>query len=530
MMKKLYLYVFILAVSIQYPQAQTLEWSHVFDTHSAGFGVGLYPNSLIDNNGTITTTIIEKDTLKLYQTLGDGTSTNSYITGRTIVDNHTPLIRTAENGLALVYKTNPYPGFYWLLHTDSSLTVIEEIQLEIPSLTSTPEILNLIEYNGNFYLTATSNGNHYLLKINSDNSVSISYNGSIDVAYGEEYILLDNGNIIFSYKNDNGHIIRCVSVENGTLVWEQSIATGFGFLLEYRIVNNGNTLYALGKEKAWIDGIGHDQVTISRMDALSGEILFQQPLTLPPVCNNCSVQLSDFVYNAANDRLYLSYASAFPEIAVLLLEIDSQSVGITGERYFPFESEPEFFFFSNRRSVIHIRPDGNLVLLYKSYKNALEQMNLYITPLNSQLESVGTFEFHIEELESIEHPSEVLNYDDSRILITGIVPNKNPSISLEKAEYFIAMIHLDGVLSLENPSSDSDQIILYPNPADNTVNFSVADDVFELTIVDVSGKIIHTEKNMQQTFNLDISTYETGVYFVNLSGHRKNHTKKLIVR
>src|SRR5690606_5389126 len=119
------------------------------------------------------------------------------------------------------------------------------------------------------------------------------------------------------------------------------------------------------------------------------------------------------------------------------------------------------------------RPDGSLVMLYKSYKNELEQMNLYITPLNSQLESLGTFEFHIEELESIEHPSEVLNYDDSRILITGVVPNKNPSISLEKAEYFTAMIRLDGVVSLENPASDSEQVTLYPNPADDRVSFIV---------------------------------------------------------
>lgn len=527
---KLYLYVLTVAVSIQHLQAQTLEWSHVFDTHSAGFGVGLYPNSSIDNSGTITTTIIEKDTLKLYQTLGDGTIANSYITEKTIVDNHTPLIRTAENGLALVYRSNPYPGFHWLLHTDSNLTVIEEVQLEIPSLTSTPKVLNLIEYNDNFYLTATSNWNHYLLKINTDNSVSIMYNGSIDIAYGEDYTLPGNGNIIFSYKKDNGHMIRCVSIENGTLIWEQSIGTGFGFPLEYKVVNNGNTLYALGIERAWIDGIGHDQVTISRMDASSGEILFQQPLTLPPMCSNCTVQVNDFVYNATNDRLYLSYSSAFPEVAVLLLEIDSQSAEITGERYFPFEIEPEFFFFSDQRSVIHIRPDGSLVMLYKSYKNELEQMNLYITPLNSQLESLGTFEFHIEELESIEHPSEVLNYDDSRILITGVVPNKNPSISLEKAEYFTAMIRLDGVLSLENPASDSEQVTLYPNPADDRVSFIVTDDALELMIVDVSGKAIHKEKTTRKTFDLDISAYQAGVYFVNLSGHRKNYTKKLIVR
>jgi hypothetical protein len=57
----------------------------------------------------------------------------------------------------------------------------------------------------------------------------------------------------------------------------------------------------------------------------------------------------------------------------------------------------------------------------------------------------------------------------------------------------------------------------------------VPDDVFELTIIDISGKIIHKEKITQQIFDLDASMYQPGLYIVNASGIRKIYTKKLIV-
>src|SRR5690606_32669692 len=463
----------------------------------------------------------------LYQTQEDGTITNSYIIQKNIKENHTPLIRISENGLALVYEANPYPGSFWFLHTDSDLNVIKEVQLTLPEGILSPYIYNLFEYNEELYLTMTTNGNHYLLKINDDDSLSIIYNGNIDIDYGEEYILLDNGNVIFSYKYSNGHIIRCVSVESGSLIWEESIGTGFGYLSDYKIAANEDVLYTLGEEKNWIEGSAVEQITISHIDISSGTVLSQQPLELPPICSTCSIDLDDFIYNPINNHLYLSYKSGFPDPAILLLEIDNQATEITAESYFPFQhySSPALL---DKNSVTHIKPDGSLVFVYKSYKNETEQMNLYISPLNAQLESLGTFEFNIDDLESIEHPTDILSYDDSRILITGIVPNKDPLISLEQARYFTTMINTDEILSADDVERNI-AIKIYPNPATETVHILVPENINELTVYDVTGKIIHKENISNKSFTLNTSAYQHGTYFLSFSGIGKT-VKKLIVK
>lgn len=527
-MKKFCIYLLTLVVSVQYLQAQTLEWSHIFDTHSTGTGPGITPNSLTDNKGKITSVIVEHDTLKLYQTKGNGTIVNVYNSNKNIAG-YTPLIKAGQNEQALVFKTGPYPGFFRLLQTDSNLNVTRDVQLEFPAGISFPSVQKLISSNNKLYLSLISPpANHYLLRINDDDSLSVVYSGNISVNYGDDYILLDNGNVIFSYKSGNGHIIRCISLENDSLIWEQTINRNHGTLLRYKMVENGNILYTAGLERAWVDGIADDELGISHIDIATGNILFQAPLALPS-CSGCFIGFEDFVYNIVNNRMYITYVSGFPEPAVSIVEINNLSGNIINQTYFPFERDSILSPIGDR-SFIHIQPDGQVVLLYKSYKNATEKSNLYVTALDTALQSTGTLEINFAALESVEHPTHVLAYDDDRILVTGIVPDSDPFIFWEQVKYFTVMINLDGTNSLENPTIDSKQIILYPNPTGNRVNFIVTEDVFELTIFDVSGKIVHKEKITQQAFDLDISAYQTGVYFVNLSGHRKNYTKKLIVR
>lgn len=285
-------------------------------------------------------------------------------------------------------------------------------------------------------------------------------------------------------------------------------------------------MYTVGKERAWIDGVANDKLTMSHIDAFSGVILFQEPLNLPTY-THCGMGLNDFLYNTVNDHSYLTYESGFPE-AVVLIEIDSQA-GITRAKNFPFERETEFFQL-DKRSITHLKPDGGLVFMHKSYKNATEQMNLFVTPLDAELASLGTFEFHIGELESTEHPTGVLSYDASKILITGVVPNKDPAISIEQVKYFMAMIKLDGILSAGNPVRASQEVAMYPNPANSKVNFILPDRDYELTIFDAVGKIIHKEKVAQKMFDIDVSSYQQGTYFVNFSGKQARFSKKLIVK
>lgn len=60
-------------------------------------------------------------------------------------------------------------------------------------------------------------------------------------------------------------------------------------------------------------------------------------------------------------------------------------------------------------------------------------------------------------------------------------------------------------------------ISIYPNPATTTLNLSsTGTSDFELSILDITGKVIKTEKMLDQTFTFDVSDLASGIYMLRL--------------
>jgi hypothetical protein len=85
--------------------------------------------------------------------------------------------------------------------------------------------------------------------------------------------------------------------------------------------------------------------------------------------------------------------------------------------------------------------------------------------------------------------------------------------------------------------SDGD-INIYPNPATQKANISLdveTEALYEINVVDVSGRIIKSVANENltkgaYTFNLDVSNFTSGLYYVQVSsGKRASTTKKLLI-
>ncbi|RAJ18010.1 T9SS type A sorting domain-containing protein [Olleya aquimaris] len=88
------------------------------------------------------------------------------------------------------------------------------------------------------------------------------------------------------------------------------------------------------------------------------------------------------------------------------------------------------------------------------------------------------------------------------------------------------------VLSVEDFNTNS--FLVYPNPSNGVFNIKTnANQTFNLSVYDVTGKIIYTQLDVKATntnYQLDLSTYSTGVYFLNLESNNSKITKKLIVK
>ncbi len=80
---------------------------------------------------------------------------------------------------------------------------------------------------------------------------------------------------------------------------------------------------------------------------------------------------------------------------------------------------------------------------------------------------------------------------------------------------------------------DTTNFMVYPNPSKGIFNIKTKANIsFNVNVYDLTGKLIYTKSNAKtnnNTYQLDLSKYATGVYFLNLETKTSKLTKKLIV-
>jgi len=89
----------------------------------------------------------------------------------------------------------------------------------------------------------------------------------------------------------------------------------------------------------------------------------------------------------------------------------------------------------------------------------------------------------------------------------------------------------DVLSSAPTVNADNSLLSIFPNPAQDIVTVDLAKlnvKNIQLTVTDVNGKIIHSEKSAAYLISLDVSDYASGIYFVNIIGDNKYFNKKLI--
>ena len=82
--------------------------------------------------------------------------------------------------------------------------------------------------------------------------------------------------------------------------------------------------------------------------------------------------------------------------------------------------------------------------------------------------------------------------------------------------------------ALQAPASlvdmDLDNIVLYPNPANDKLYFENTTEEKSITFFDLNGRIIKKLKTNEQ--NIDVSNFKTGLYFVEINGQTKKFIKR----
>lgn len=74
------------------------------------------------------------------------------------------------------------------------------------------------------------------------------------------------------------------------------------------------------------------------------------------------------------------------------------------------------------------------------------------------------------------------------------------------------------------------QVEMYPNPANENVTFTNLPENTNITIIDLTGKLIYSTKTAATSLTINTTGFTSGLYLVELTGNEGNTIKKLVIK
>ena len=89
----------------------------------------------------------------------------------------------------------------------------------------------------------------------------------------------------------------------------------------------------------------------------------------------------------------------------------------------------------------------------------------------------------------------------------------------------------ESIVSIGDSEADELAISVYPNPASNHINIRGLENTqnFELEIIDVNGRVVKKFYEIPNNTSLDISSLQSGVYFLQFSNSKRIFVRRLMV-
>ena len=117
----------------------------------------------------------------------------------------------------------------------------------------------------------------------------------------------------------------------------------------------------------------------------------------------------------------------------------------------------------------------------------------------------------------------------------NIIPNKASIFFDTNPAILTNTFNTKFITVLSNPSFEFGDFIMYPNPANNTIQISMknVDDTIEnLTITDILGKTVKNIGDITSNeVSVDVSNFANGVYFVEITtANNLKQVKKLVIK
>lgn len=112
-------------------------------------------------------------------------------------------------------------------------------------------------------------------------------------------------------------------------------------------------------------------------------------------------------------------------------------------------------------------------------------------------------------------------YSNNQQVFLQAVANFGASTSFNKA------FRTNGVL--ENEKFVDASFAMFPNPTTGIVNFTTQE-TLNVTVVDMTGKTVHTAKDIKDGDSINLSTLQSGIYIAKIKGEKSQRVEKIIIK
>lgn len=135
--------------------------------------------------------------------------------------------------------------------------------------------------------------------------------------------------------------------------------------------------------------------------------------------------------------------------------------------------------------------------------------------------------YNVSATSDIQYNSSALGWNGSYYPGNGYTSNSLPIMIHQNIWFHLTST---GTINNTNNTISLANINLYPNPANDKINIVLnnTNDVQNLTITDVTGRTIYSEKVVSNSIEVNTENYPTGIYFCKIIGAKTNETLKFI--
>jgi hypothetical protein len=154
----------------------------------------------------------------------------------------------------------------------------------------------------------------------------------------------------------------------------------------------------------------------------------------------------------------------------------------------------------------------------------METNNWSTANLTSSSLALETDEYQLYEIDFTEVPAAKNNANfQIRIRLESETPEADEG---NRVSFNNILVEGLSTLSIENPTLESEKIVMYPNPASNVLHIKGIDASFQYKIYNLQGILVLSGKSNDA--NIDLLSLNSGIYLVRLFHKDKNYIKKII--